>query len=315
MIILNDKSQIRIIAPAKLNLFLDVTGLRGDGMHYIKSIVVPVSLCDEIVLTETDGDITLDIEITDGLPGADDLKNNSENLAVRAVEEVKNFTGCKKGVHIILKKNIPVGGGLGGGSVDAAAVILGLKRLWLDHMVAEDFSTILYRLGSDLPAAFRGKPVIVEGVGEKIKDLELHPVFLERDFCILLVNPRFSISTGDIYRRYRKVNNGGDICAMIRSLREGDKTGVVKNLYNALEQTVFYKFPLIELMRDSLLLAGAKGAIVTGTGSTVFGIFFSRETAIEAIEMIKEKIDMPLWFKVVNILPDGVMVAHGPLEA
>lgn len=303
-------------APAKVNLYLEVLGEHESGFHYIRSVVMPISVYDELVFTGTDGPITITTEESATLSGGMSLPEPAENLVTRAAVLLKQATGYKGGAQILLRKQIPIGGGLGGGSADAAAVLCGLNRLWKTGLSARQLAELGARLGSDVPALVQGGATLVEGIGEKVSPLSGAEA-KNAVWWLVLLNPGFGISTGDIYRRFKTslTSRRPDVNQMLLALRNGDVELGARNLFNDLEPTVLRKYPLIAILLEQLAGAGALGVLVSGSGSTVFGLARD-ESQARAIEgEATSRLGFPVWSRVAKTLPDGVMVAHGPLEA
>ena len=303
--------------PAKINLYLGVLGRRQDGYHEIDSIVVPVSLFDVMTLEETAGPIELVLEGSSGV-SCDSIKNESvdRNLAVRAAAALKAAAGYAGGVRIGLEKNIPIGGGLGGGSADAAGVLIGLNELWNTGFSREKLMELGARLGCDVPALVHGGPVRMQGVGERVSGLPGADLN-HGGWWLVLVNPGFGVSTGDIYARHSLslTSVANPIKGIVSALEEGKSNLAAQGLYNALQDTVFTKYPLIEMVAENLRNAGACGVLVSGSGASVFGMARDEKDAHAISERVRNWPGYSVWSRAVRILPDGVMVAHGPLEA
>ncbi len=308
----------RLRAPAKVNLYLEILGQRENGYHDLRSVVVPISIYDDVTLEPTGGAIETVVKETGLVNGEELCRTGSvDNLATKAATALKKATGYQGGARITLEKNIPVGGGLGGGSADAAAVLTGLNRLWKMDLSVESLMEIGFKVGCDVPALVYGGAVCMEGLGEKVTPI---PVTSGRDGdgCWLVVaNPSFGVSTREIYSSYRSSLTRDDarFNNIVSALKEGNPAGVADGLFNGLQETVFGKYPLIEIMVEKLRSAGAMGAIVSGSGSSVFGLVADEEQAHKTAECVGKDLGFPVWSKVAKTLPDGVMVAHGPLEA
>ncbi|MFC1498862.1 4-(cytidine 5'-diphospho)-2-C-methyl-D-erythritol kinase [Verrucomicrobiota bacterium] len=312
----NQLERLYVKSPAKVNLYLEVLGVRNNGYHDIRSIVVPVSLYDVLALERTDKDVRTIID-SDALSNNDEMRliNNEDNLATKAARLLQQETGCSCGAEIQIKKNIPVGGGLGGGSADAAAVLIGLNQLWDLGLPRKRLSEISLKLGCDVPAMVCGGTLRMEGLGEKIA-----PIAVDRDntgLWIVIVNPCFGVSTGDIYSRYSSVltSNVIPVSSMVSAVKDGNVELVAKSLFNSLEKTVFRKYPLIEIIAEELKKAGAIGVLLSGSGASVFGLGADEKQAREIEKLVNKALGASIWSRVATTLPDGVMVAHGPLEA
>ena len=308
---------LSIAAPAKVNLFLDVLGKRSDGYHDLRSLVVPVSLADALRLEKTDGVIEAvcdSTELPEGHAGL--VPRSAENLAVRAARRLQEATGCRYGVRIHIRKRIPVGGGMGGGSADAAAALVGVNDLWgtkLDRSVLMALGT---ELGSDIPALVQGGAVCMEGRGERVTPIACRwPAGTE--WWLLLVNPGISVPTADIYRRFRTGLTSPDetFTNAKFALERGAVTLAAASLHNALERVVFVKYPLLRIVAERLKAAGALGVLLSGSGASIFALAADRRHAEQMERRIGCDAGCPLWTRVAQVLPDGVMAAHGPLEA
>ncbi len=269
--------QITVSAPAKINLTLDVLGKRADGYHDIESVMHQINLCDLVSVTR----IPEGIEVysnRDGLPGG---KNN---LAYRAAEAMVSGLGIKTGFRIFLEKNIPLGAGLAGGSTNAAAVIKAIDRLLGINLNLNDMLEIGQQAGSDVPFCLFGDTAIARGRGELLtrvnRRIKLH---------LVLVNPGFQVSTARVYNLIDQetITDRPDTLRMAEALTNGDFTGVVSSLKNVMEKVTFKLHPEVAGIKDILVQAGAAGALMSGSGPTVFGLFSDAEAARRAFQVIK----------------------------
>jgi 4-diphosphocytidyl-2-C-methyl-D-erythritol kinase len=251
---------------AKVNLTLEVLGKRTDGYHEIATVMQAVDLSDRITLDDADD---LELRSTSA-----EVPTDGRNLAFRAAAALREAAGISRGVRIGLDKRIPVAAGLGGGSTDAAAVLLGLNRLWSLRWPLERLDDVAASLGSDVPFFLRGGAALATGRGEKVEPLQ------GRSLALVLVNPRFPASTAEMYGRLTPAmySDGTATRALARSLRRGPAR-VAASLYNGMEAVASGVFPQIPRMRAALLAAGALGALMSGSGPTVFGVARSHEQA------------------------------------
>ena len=254
-------------ARAKVNLTLEVLGVRTDGYHDIRSLVMPVSLADEVSFHPSD-EITLRVE-TPSMRGFREIGPVENNLAFRAALLLKRVTGCRKGVSIVLSKRIPVGSGLGGGSADAAAVLNGLNAFWNLGMARSELVRLGAELGSDVPALTIGGAVLMEGRGECVSGVPGGP-----PLDMVLAFPGVFTSTAEVYGNcVPQLTNGGQILDNIRrALFGGEASAVAAALYNGLADAAEALHPEIAHVRSALLAAGALGASMSGSGSCVFGL-------------------------------------------
>ncbi len=310
-------NSLSLAAPAKVNLYLDVLGKRPDGYHDLRSLVVPVSLADEVVLQEAEEGV--EVRCTgEGLPAGnqDVLPEPAQNLAARAAILLREAAGYAGGARIRICKHIPVGGGLGGGSADAAATLVGLNRLWKTGLSTGQLMELGARLGSDIPSMVCGRAVRMEGRGERVSPVNCRwPT--GGTWWLVVVNPGFSVSTRDVYARFRTglTSSEETFRNAVFALEKGDVGLASRSLHNSLETTVFAKYPLLKIVAGKLKAAGALGVLLSGSGASVFAVAAGYDQALVIEEQVRRDAGSWLWTRVAQVLPDGVMVAHGPLEA
>ncbi|MCA1810312.1 MAG: 4-(cytidine 5'-diphospho)-2-C-methyl-D-erythritol kinase, partial [Lentisphaerae bacterium] len=278
-----------------------------DGYHDIKSLLAPIDLHDRLSMEVTDGGIEVLADTTvrlPGLPGEFNMGPVEDNLVTRAAHLLREAAGCRQGVRIRLEKHIPIAAGLAGGSADAAATLLGLNRLWCAGLQQTDLLELARRLGCDVPALVHGGVVCMSGRGDILEPADWRPGWRP---WLLLVNPGFVVSTGDIYGRYRPclTSNGENsrFDALLDTVKNGDGGGLARGLFNALQETVFEKYPLLRMLHVSLEEAGVK-ALLSGTGATIFGLVRDAEHGCKVAEVLCDRLDVPLWWRVVQVLED-----------
>lgn len=263
----NDQAawQQRWPAPAKLNLMLRIVGRRADGYHLLQTVFQFVELCDWIKFYPAeDGSISLRTMIP-GVAEADDL-------TVRAAKLLKAETGCDLGVGIEVEKNIPMGGGLGGGSSDAATVLVVLNQLWRLQLPLEKLMQLGLSLGADVPIFVFGHSAWAEGVGEKIQEIELPEQWA------VIIKPDCHVNTKEIFCHHELTRDSKSItmCDFIAGQHQNDCLKVVCK-----------KYPIVG---NALLdLAGFSESRLTGTGACVFAQFVSEQHALEAYDALKDK--------------------------
>ncbi|OGL47718.1 MAG: 4-(cytidine 5'-diphospho)-2-C-methyl-D-erythritol kinase, partial [Candidatus Schekmanbacteria bacterium RBG_16_38_10] len=222
----SSKATITIKSPAKINLTLNVVSKRKDGYHNLETIMIPVSLWDEMEILTTNSKKIKIICDNKELPVDDD------NIINRAIRLLWDVTGLKIGVLVKLKKNIPVAAGLGGGSSNGASVLLALNKLWKTGLTISRLTEIGKKLGADVPFFVHGKTALVKGIGEKI-----YPIKIKRDFWSVLVNPGFPVSTAWIYKNLnlpltKKAKNNNKLTSL---LEKGERPDLwSKYLFNDL---------------------------------------------------------------------------------
>jgi 4-diphosphocytidyl-2-C-methyl-D-erythritol kinase len=270
---------IRLLAPAKVNLNLRVLGVRPDGYHEIESLVQKISLYDRITLTKEDQPRIRVVCATPGIP------TGPENLVYRAAALLMEAPGFKgKGVTILLEKHIPQGAGLGGGSSDAAAVLLGLSDLFGLPIGMDHLEDIAARVGSDVPLFLHPSPSWVTGRGEIVRQARLL-----LDAFFVLVFPGFEISTRWAYSNFRLTKNA---CKYrISTLKKVERGELAPDhwqdlLVNDLEAAVLKRHPEIGRCKRDLVRLGARASLMSGSGSAVFGLFDDQPTARRAVEAI-----------------------------
>lgn len=240
-------------ALAKVNLTLEVLGLRPDGYHALRSIVLPVSLCDTL-------DIASAETLTCDTGYADDLGLKAARLL-----------DAQRGAALRVTKRIPVGGGLGGGSADAAAALHALNALWGLGKTCDELVALAAHVGSDVPALTHGGVVIMEGRGECVTPL---PIQNMPHLHLVLANPCVHCATKDVYARCtaRNAETPNATQAMIAALESGDLSRIAQALTNDLQAPAIALHPEIGAALDAVRAAGAVGALMSGSGSTVFGL-------------------------------------------
>jgi 4-diphosphocytidyl-2-C-methyl-D-erythritol kinase len=254
-------------AAAKVNLALEVLGKRSDGYHELITVMQAVDLSDRITLEDADV-----LELRTRAPG---IPEDARNLALRAASALREAAGVTHGVRIGLDKRIPVAAGLGGGSTDAAAVLLGLNRLWRLRWPVERVAEVATGLGMDVPFFLRGGLALATGRGEHVERLR------GRSLALVLVNPRFALSTAEMYGRVTPAmyTDGRRAKNLLATLSGRSAGRVAASLYNGLEEAAVGAYAVIGRIRAALLAAGALGAAMSGSGPTVFGIARSQEHA------------------------------------
>jgi 4-diphosphocytidyl-2-C-methyl-D-erythritol kinase len=254
-------------AAAKVNLALEILSKRPDGYHEIATVMQAVDLYDRLTLEEADV-----MEAHTASPG---VPTDERNLALRAAVVLGEIAGVKRGVRITLDKRIPVAAGLGGGSTDAAAVLLGLNRLWNLRWPVARLAEVATRLGMDVPFFLRGGVAMATGRGERVERVAGGAM------ALVLVNPKFPASTAEMYGRVTPAmyTDGQRTRAVVSALRSRRPARVAASLYNGLEPAAAAAYPQIARMQAALMAAGALGALMSGSGPTVFGVARSYEQA------------------------------------
>ncbi len=248
---------------AKINLTLDVLSKRENGYHDIKMIMQTVSLFDLVIVDKTDKGISISTNLRY-------LPNNEKNIAYKAAAAFFKYSGMRGGVKIMIHKNIPVAAGLAGGSGNCAAVLAAMNMLYNTPFSDKELMEIGSTLGADVPYCFDGGTQLAEGIGEILSPLPPMP-----DAYILLVKPPVNVSTGAVYEEIDSapISHRPDTEEMINALKGGSIQAVADNLCNVMESVTEKMYPIIGGIKKKMLLNGALGAVMSGSGPTVFGIF------------------------------------------
>lgn len=252
-------------AHAKLNVFLRVLGARDDGYHEVESLVLPLTLADTVVASEAEH---LDVTVRGEPALARAAEGGGMNLGLVAALSLAESTRVTRGARVEIAKRIPVAAGLGGGSADAAAVLLALNDLWGCGLDLEALLRVGERVGSDVPALLRGGPVVMRGRGERVE-----PLPLPRTWWV--VRPfDFPTRSPDAYRWWDEAGGvtGPDPAPLLHAATRGDVEALGPTLMNDLEAPVCARHPQVAAARDALLAAGALGAVMSGSGPTVVGL-------------------------------------------
>ena len=285
----NNRS-LRIFTPAKINLFLQITGKRSDGYHDLSSLMCCISLYDEIIIHVDDRDISVVCDHPD-------VPQNETNLAHRAATLFLDTLETSQGAEIVLKKRIPVAAGLGGGSSNAAGVLLGLNHHFGQPFSRNQLMAMGISLGADVPFFVFQKPALATGIGETLEAYCGLPANQ-----ILLVNPGFTVSTAEIYRN---LNLRLTKCKKKFTNAHLKKSGfdAALHLCNDLETVTASTYPEIHSIKEQLINYGALGALMSGSGPSVFGIFSEVETARHARDALSRDTDW--WLYLADLIVDS----------
>jgi len=266
---------MEILSPAKINLFLHVTGKRPDGYHELITLMCCVGLYDSVTIDPG----LKEISITCSDPK---VPEDETNLAFKAASLFFKTLNKPEGVKISIKKNIPVGAGLGGGSSNAASVLSALNRYYDFPFSQDELISMGLSIGADVPFFIYRKPAIATGIGENLKAYERIS-----KFHVLLVYPGFSVSTAEVYNN---LNLGLTKCPKklnYRSFIEQD-FDIECHLCNDLETVAESRYPDIPAAKKALLSHGARGALMSGSGPTVFGLFSAADKAQRANQSLSQ---------------------------
>jgi 4-diphosphocytidyl-2-C-methyl-D-erythritol kinase len=277
---------MQVLAPAKINISLRILRQRGDGFHEIETLIAPITLYDEIEIDKNDSRTEIKFTCNDA-----SVPTGDNNLVVRAAKSFFAVTKLKPAVSIDLKKKIPHGAGLGGGSSDAASTLLALNELFETKLPREALAKIAGTLGSDVPFFIFQSPALCKGRGELVASVKL-----KKKLPILLLKPAFVVSTAWAYSRWRHFRE-------IPGVRYQAQKFAGQIFVNDLERPVFEKFVFLAELKVWLLEQGEVGAaLMSGSGSTVFAVLAEDADANVIAKRAKAELDPGLWTCVTGTL-------------
>ncbi|HEV3204374.1 MAG TPA: 4-(cytidine 5'-diphospho)-2-C-methyl-D-erythritol kinase, partial [Gemmataceae bacterium] len=259
---------LAVWAPAKVNLFLEVFGKRADGFHEIATLMVTVTLYDTLEFKE---DPRGNVALWSDNSG---ISTGPDNLVCRAAELVRNHLKIRQGVQVGLRKRIPLGAGLAGGSSDAAATMFGLNRLWKLGLSRADLTELGAQIGSDVPFFFSGPVAWCTGRGEKVE-----PLSLDKPFWLVLVCPVVGLSTAEVYRHVQVPATPMTGAEIRRAVKEGNVAEVGKWLHNRLESAAQILCPALAEIRARLASVAPAGQLMSGSGTSHFALCRERKEA------------------------------------
>ena len=274
--------RMTVAAPAKINLFLEITGKRNDGYHLINTVMQTVSLYDDVTVALDDDENDIVLSCTDP-----EIPCDSSNTAYRAAEEFFKAAGISRtGINIRIKKRIPSGAGMAGGSTDAAAVIFALNELTGAGLDTDEMAEIGEKIGADVPFCIIGGTMTAAGIGTIFTPLPDMP-----DCHIVAVKPGFKVSTREAYEKsdslgYERLKSSSHLVDAICS---GNVADIGEALYNRFEDVI--DEPEIDLIKMEMKKCSDLGSIMTGSGSVVFGIFDDEDKAGDCCDELRDKYD------------------------
>ena len=280
------ENTIKIKAPAKINLTLDVTGKRDDGYHNLEMVMQTISIYDELEISvlpenkEAPVTFAMDKELPDKIPP-------QKNLVYKAAMLMKEKYNIQNSFNIFLKKNIPAAAGLAGGSSDCAAALNAVNRLCHLNLTDEELCQAGVTLGADVPYCIKKGTMLSKGIGDILSPLpDLAKTWL------VLVKPCISVSTAYVYKNLKleKLTYHPDTAKMADAIKNNNIKDMASCLSNVLETVTAKKYPVINETKKLLTDNGAAGSLMSGSGPSVFGIFENEELAREAYQTIKEYI-------------------------
>lgn len=269
---------LKLRSPGKVNFRLDILGKRADGYHDLRMLNSAISIYDDLDLEIIERGIEVFCEDDPNVPSGE------SNIVFQASKEIMAYSNKNVGIRIRIKKRIPAAAGMGGGSSNAASVLMGLNQLLKIHLPKEKLIKIGLRFGADIPFFIYGGPAIATGIGEnlvKVKRLPKMPM--------VIVAPHLSVITEHIYEKYRP--NGGAMMEMEIPKEFSTKKSVIRYLNNDLESVTCKQYPIVTELKNMLMKYGAMAAQMTGSGPSVFGIFSEKDEAEKVCKKISSKLE------------------------
>ena len=270
--------KVTVIAPAKINLSLDILGVDERGYHLLDMIMQTVSLFERVTVSKKKKDITLS-------SNARYIPTDSKNVAVKAAMLFFEYTGIQGGAHIHIKKTVPIKAGMAGGSADAAGVIVGLDKIYETNLTRQQMCEIGAKAGSDVPFMIMGGTKRVQGVGEIIKPCPPMPK------CHLVIcMPDKGVSTPAAFANYDTLGEKTlvETDKLVAAMEENDIYGVAKYMANDLEKAAASEYT--QPIKEELIQQGAVGSVMTGSGAAVFGVFDDEDKAKAAVEYFRSRV-------------------------
>lgn len=274
-------TSIQLKSRAKINLSIDVLGKREDGYHLVEMIMQTIDLADIIKISIIEED---KIKIKSN---SINIPLDMDNIVYKAANLIKTKFNIKTGVEIYIEKNIPVAAGMAGGSSNAAAVLVGLNKLFDLNLNEEELQVLGLTLGADVPFCISGGASLAENIGEELTDIE----GLHSDTFILVCKPNIFVSTKDVYEEIdsKQIEKRPDNNLLIELLKNNDVNLLAKNMYNVLEEVTKNKYPIIGEIEDTMLEQGALGSMMSGSGPTVFGLYKNKNDANRCKDILQKK--------------------------
>jgi 4-diphosphocytidyl-2-C-methyl-D-erythritol kinase len=279
---------LKISVPAKINLWLEVIRKRQDGYHDISSLMLPISVFDNISIDVRPGGG--DISITCDSP---EIPSDDRNLAWRAADLYVKSSHSKSAVNIHLEKRIPWGAGLGGGSADAGGVLVALNSFFESALTPGELERLALSLGADVPFFLHSRPALATGIGEKLQFADKVP-----DYRLLLIKPPVTVPTGWVYQSLKLTKGVPQISLSDLSEHPWQLKHLIEN---DLESVTIPRFPVIAELKRWLIRQGALAASMSGSGPTVFGVFRTAQAAEDA-EIIAKKDWPDCWVHAAEVI-------------
>ncbi|MEG2584345.1 MAG: 4-(cytidine 5'-diphospho)-2-C-methyl-D-erythritol kinase [Oscillospiraceae bacterium] len=273
---------ITLDCKAKINLAIDVVGKRENGYHDVKMVMQEVDLCDVVTINTSDFGIKLSCS------GDENIPCDRENIAYKAAEKFFMATKINSGATIHIEKHIPSGAGMAGGSADAAGVLMGLNRIFENPLSIDKCMELGTTLGADVPFCIHGGCVLAEGIGEVLTPLGDAP-----NVNYLIAKPKVSVSTKWVYENLDYTKKPKNLCvkAVAEGIMRGDLEMIIKNAGNILENVTINAHPIVGEFKEIMYKNGAMLSLMSGSGSSVFGMFENKDLAKRAMKSFSSYTD------------------------
>ncbi|WP_195940730.1 4-(cytidine 5'-diphospho)-2-C-methyl-D-erythritol kinase [Romboutsia sp. 1001713B170131_170501_G6] len=274
-------NSIELKSRAKINLSIDVLGKRDDGYHLVEMIMQTIDLYDVIKIKQLD---TNDVVIKSN---SSHIPLDNDNIVYKAIELLRQRFNINKGIEVFIEKNIPVAAGMAGGSSNAAAVLVGLNKLWKLNLTEQELQELGLKLGADVPYCISGKTALAEGIGEKLSYIKGLP----KNISILICKPNLFVSTKDVYQGLdlnnivKRPNNK----FLIECLEKEDIDSLSKNMSNVLENVTSKMHKEINEIEEIMMANSALGSMMSGSGPTVFGLFDKYDNALKCKDILLQQ--------------------------
>ncbi|MDB8793944.1 4-(cytidine 5'-diphospho)-2-C-methyl-D-erythritol kinase [Romboutsia sp. 1001216sp1] len=274
-------NSIELKSRAKINLSIDVLGKRDDGYHLVEMIMQTIDLYDVIKIKQLD---TNDVVIKSN---SSHIPLDNDNIVYKAIELLRQRFNINKGIEVFIEKNIPVAAGMAGGSSNAAAVLVGLNKLWKLNLTEQELQELGLKLGADVPYCISGKTALAEGIGEKLSYIKGLP----KNISILICKPNLFVSTKDVYQGLdlNNIENRPNNKLLIECLEKGDIDSLSKNMSNVLENVTSKIHKEINGIEEIMMANSALGSMMSGSGPTVFGLFDKSENALKCKDILLQQ--------------------------
>ena len=274
-------NSIELKSRAKINLSIDVLGKRQDGYHLVEMIMQTVDLYDLIKIKELE---TNNVIIKSN---SLDIPLNENNIVYKAINLLRNKFNINKGVEVFIQKNIPIAAGMAGGSSNAAAVLVGLNKIWNLGLSEIELQKIGLSLGADVPFCISGKAALAKGIGEKLTYI----TGLPRKVSILICKPELFISTKEVYQNLDldNIGNKPNNELLVDMLKDENIKSVANNMVNVLENVTVKNHREIKEIKDIMINNNALGAMMSGSGPTVFGLYNDKKDALKGKQELQKR--------------------------